>query len=262
MNSDLINDRVAWSVKEWQQAVGCSRNIVYQLITAGKLRTQRIEKNYILILTPPNEYEKIIGEEAVTIKAPGPPDGRVSWSVTEWRQAVGISSPQAHRLVARNLIRSRLLGRKRLILTPPSEYMLKLRDGIYIGPDEWSVRDWAKAVSCTPVTVYRLINTGKIESKLTGVDNYKRVVLTPPHVYVQNLSGSTGPDEQAPDPTNVRVAWSVKDWAYAVSITRTTVHRLISTNIIRSRLMGKKRLILTPPDEYVEELKKTHGATD
>lgn len=62
---------------------------------------------------------------------------------------------------------------------------------------------------------------------------------------------------------DTRVAWSVKDWAKAVSVTPVTVHRLIAANKIRSRLMGsRKRLILTPPQEYVQGLEKTHGATD
>lgn len=53
---------------------------------------------------------------------------------------------------------------------------------------------------------------------------------------------------------NTRVAWSVKDWAAAVSCSRVTVHRLIKGNVIKSKLMGRKRLILTPPEEYVASL--------
>lgn len=55
----------------------------------------------------------------------------------------------------------------------------------------------------------------------------------------------------------VRVAWSVRDWAEAVSCSRVTVYRLIRSQAIRSRLMGRKRLILTPPDEYVDSLNRT-----
>lgn len=51
-----------------------------------------------------------------------------------------------------------------------------------------------------------------------------------------------------------RVAWSVRDWAAAVSVSRVTVHRLVKANLIRSKLMGRKRLILTSPEEYVEGL--------
>ena len=51
-----------------------------------------------------------------------------------------------------------------------------------------------------------------------------------------------------------RVAWSVRDWAQAVSCSRVTVHRLVKAGRIRSRLMGRKRLILTPPEEYVKNL--------
>jgi len=54
-----------------------------------------------------------------------------------------------------------------------------------------------------------------------------------------------------------RVAWSIKDWAAAVSISRVTVHRLVKANAIRSTLMGRKRLILTTPEEYVEGLATT-----
>jgi predicted site-specific integrase-resolvase len=54
-----------------------------------------------------------------------------------------------------------------------------------------------------------------------------------------------------------RVAWSVKDWAAAVSVSRVTVHRLIKADMIRTKLMGRKRLILTTPEEYVEGLATT-----
>jgi predicted site-specific integrase-resolvase len=54
-----------------------------------------------------------------------------------------------------------------------------------------------------------------------------------------------------------RVAWSVADWAEACSCSRVTVHRLISQGKLRSRLLGRKRLILTPPEEYVESLATT-----
>jgi len=54
-----------------------------------------------------------------------------------------------------------------------------------------------------------------------------------------------------------RVAWSVKDWAAAVSVSRVTVYRLVRANAIRSKLMGRKRLILTTPEEYVDGLTTT-----
>jgi len=57
-----------------------------------------------------------------------------------------------------------------------------------------------------------------------------------------------------------RVAWSVKDWAAAVSVSRVTVHRLIKADIIRSKLMGRKRLILTTPEEYVAGLDASNAA--
>jgi len=58
-------------------------------------------------------------------------------------------------------------------------------------------------------------------------------------------------------PPVTRVAWSVKDWAAAVSVSRVTVHRLIKADAIRTTLMGRKRLILTTPEEYVENLTTT-----
>jgi predicted site-specific integrase-resolvase len=54
-----------------------------------------------------------------------------------------------------------------------------------------------------------------------------------------------------------RVAWSVRDWAAAVSVSRVTVHRLVKADLIKSKLMGRKRLILTTPEEYVEGLATT-----
>lgn len=54
-----------------------------------------------------------------------------------------------------------------------------------------------------------------------------------------------------------RVAWSVADWAEACSCSRVMVHRLIRQGKLRSSLLGRKRLILTPPEEYVESLATT-----
>ena len=51
---------------------------------------------------------------------------KVAWSITEWRQAVGCSRAQVYVLIARGEIDSRVMGTKRLILTPPLDYVRSL----------------------------------------------------------------------------------------------------------------------------------------
>ena len=51
------------------------------------------------------------------------PPEKVAWSITEWRQAVGCSRGQVYNLIARHEIDSRVMGTKRLILTPPLDYV-------------------------------------------------------------------------------------------------------------------------------------------
>lgn len=53
-----------------------------------------------------------------------------------------------------------------------------------------------------------------------------------------------------------RVAWTVRDWAKAVSLSRPYVHILISKHIIRSVKAGTRRLITTAPQEYLAQLDK------
>jgi excisionase family DNA binding protein len=51
-----------------------------------------------------------------------------------------------------------------------------------------------------------------------------------------------------------RVAWTIRDWAEAVSCSKVHVHRLIRDGKIETRKMGRKRLILTSPEPYVKSL--------
>ena len=64
--------------------------------------------------------------------------------------------------------------------------------------------------------------------------------------------------------TPERAAWSIKDWAFAVGCSRVHVHRLIQKGVLKTRLMGTRRLILTTPQEFVECLpsddKEVHEA--
>jgi hypothetical protein len=46
-------------------------------------------------------------------------------------------------------------------------------------------------------------------------------------------------------------AWTVRDWGDEVSVSRATVNRLLKTGYPRSVLVGTKRLIITPPIEFL-----------
>lgn len=53
---------------------------------------------------------------------------------------------------------------------------------------------------------------------------------------------------------NGKVAWTVKEWSAATSICRASVFRLIADNRVKSVKHGARRLIITPPAEYIAAL--------
>lgn len=53
---------------------------------------------------------------------------------------------------------------------------------------------------------------------------------------------------------NQILAWRVKPWAEAVSLSVPYVHILIRDNVIASVKAGKRRLITTPPRQYLQQL--------
>lgn len=60
-----------------------------------------------------------------------------------------------------------------------------------------------------------------------------------------------------PLPDNIQVAWSINEWARSVGVSRSYVTAMISANKIESVKLGYKRLITTPPGEFVKLLPKT-----
>ena len=50
-----------------------------------------------------------------------------------------------------------------------------------------------------------------------------------------------------------RVAWSVRDWCHAVSISPAYLYELIQAGKVRSARVGGKRLILTRPTEFLAQ---------
>ena len=48
------------------------------------------------------------------------------WTVTEWRHEVGISPAFTWRLIRDDRVRSVKLGKRRLITTPPAEFLANL----------------------------------------------------------------------------------------------------------------------------------------
>ena len=57
-----------------------------------------------------------------------------------------------------------------------------------------------------------------------------------------------------------KAAWTVKEFMAAVGCSRVQVYRLIQRGDIDSRLMGAKRLIITSPHDYVQNLPKSKAA--
>ena len=51
-----------------------------------------------------------------------------------------------------------------------------------------------------------------------------------------------------------KVAWTVKEWAALVSLSRPYVHILIKNNTIDSVKAGSRRLITTSPEDYLARL--------
>lgn|GEM_PF-4366713 len=48
------------------------------------------------------------------------------WTVTEWRLEVGISSASTWRLIRDQQVKAVKMGRRRLITTPPAEFLANL----------------------------------------------------------------------------------------------------------------------------------------
>ena len=51
---------------------------------------------------------------------------KAGWSVFEWRKSVGIGHTKACDLIAKGAVKSVRLGRRRIILTTPQEFLAQL----------------------------------------------------------------------------------------------------------------------------------------
>lgn len=51
-----------------------------------------------------------------------------------------------------------------------------------------------------------------------------------------------------------KVAWSVREWSDATSICKALVWKLVADGRIKSVKFGARRLITTPPADYVASL--------
>jgi excisionase family DNA binding protein len=56
------------------------------------------------------------------------------------------------------------------------------------------------------------------------------------------------------DDPNPIVAWTVRDWARQTSLSKSYVYVLLEKRRIASVKAGKRRLITTPPDQYIASL--------
>jgi len=55
-----------------------------------------------------------------------PQHGKVAWTITEWRQAVGLSRAFIYELIAAGKISAVKVGARRLIVTPPALFIASL----------------------------------------------------------------------------------------------------------------------------------------
>src|SRR5262245_46405241 len=60
----------------------------------------------------------------------------------------------------------------------------------------------------------------------------------------------------APAPNPNKVGWRVKEWCRDAALSPATAYILIADGRIESVKHGKARIILTPPKEYLESLKR------
>ena len=51
-----------------------------------------------------------------------------------------------------------------------------------------------------------------------------------------------------------QVAWPVPDWCQAMGVGRSKTYELMKDGAIDSVLIGRRRLIITPPDEFIRRL--------
>jgi excisionase family DNA binding protein len=47
------------------------------------------------------------------------------------------------------------------------------------------------------------------------------------------------------------LVWTVKEWARQMSLSKSYVHKLIARQAISSAKIGRKRVIITPPREFL-----------
>jgi len=50
------------------------------------------------------------------------------------------------------------------------------------------------------------------------------------------------------------VAWTVNDWARLTSLSKSYVYKLVSRGVLTSVKSGKRRLITTAPQSYIDAL--------
>lgn len=58
-----------------------------------------------------------------------------------------------------------------------------------------------------------------------------------------------------------RAGWSVPAWTRAVGIGRSTTFNLLKHGTITSVRIGKRRIIMTPPREFLDRLAREQRAT-
>lgn len=60
--------------------------------------------------------------------------------------------------------------------------------------------------------------------------------------------------QNSKDPSPTKAGWSAIEWAADAGLSRAYVYRLLADDVIRSVKVGSRRIIITPPREYLASL--------
>lgn len=57
-----------------------------------------------------------------------------------------------------------------------------------------------------------------------------------------------------------KVAWSVSSWCHETELSKSYIYELIAAGKVRSVKIGGKRLITTPPRQFIDDLAEGEAA--
>jgi hypothetical protein len=69
-------------------------------------------------------------------------------------------------------------------------------------------------------------------------------------------------DMDTPPTTTARAGWPILDWAHATGIGRSMAYILLKRGELASVRIGKRRIIVTPPAEFLARLAREQRAAE